>query len=66
MKIRIAEGESEKGLRERVLMNLKAGKEVDSETMAWNMRVDKVKVETVMDKLISEGKAKKVLENNQG
>lgn len=47
-------------MKERVLMNLRARKEIDSEEMARNMGVDKVKVVKVMNELVSEGKAEKV------
>ena len=60
MRIKIAVGEKEKGLKERVLMNLKAGKTVDSAEMAGNMGINMAEVVKVMNELVSEGKAEKV------
>ena len=60
MRIIIAAGEKEKGLKERVLTNLKAGKTVDSEKMAGKMGIGTADVVKVMNELITEGKAEKV------
>lgn len=60
MRIKLAVGEKEKELKERVLMNLKAGKTVDSAEMAKNMGIDMGEVVKVMNELVSEGKAEKV------
>ena len=61
MRIKIAEGEKEKKLEERVILNLNAGKTIDSRKMAAKLGVDHGDVELVFKRLVSKRLAEKVV-----
>lgn len=61
MRIKISEGEKEKKLEERVILNLKAGKTIDSMKMAENLGIRHSDVVAVFDKLVLEQVAEKVV-----
>lgn len=61
MRIKIAAGEKEKNLEERVMLNLKAGKTIDSRKMAAKLGVNHGDVELVFKRLVSKMVAEKVV-----
>lgn len=61
MRIKISEGEKEKKLEERVILNLEAGKTIDSSKMAASLGIDHANVVAVFNKLVGTMVAEKVV-----
>ena len=61
MKIKISAGEKEKKLEERVMLNLEAGKTIDSRKMAAKLGIEHRDLELVFKRLVSKKVAEKVV-----
>lgn len=61
MKIRYSKAKTDVQLKERIIMNLEAGKIIDSEEMADNLGLEHVDVIAVFNDLVTNNEAKEVV-----